>query len=596
VERVSDSMRILSDAELEAPLEAEVIDDAGPTPGVAIPGYVLHAEISTGGQATVYRATQETTGKRVAVKVLPGGPFVSAKNRARFDREVQALAALDHPHIVGIVDRGRTADGSFFLVMDYVDGVSLDTHVFGLRHRRGGVRAICELFIKIARAVEEAHRAGIVHRDLKPSNIRIDRAGEPRVLDFGLARFGDVSSIDAEHDALKLTMTGQVVGSLPWASPEQARGQSARLDGRSDVYSLGVMLYESVSGQYPYEVFGPIDEVIANITAMAPRPLALPHGAVSEKIEAGKLEAVIVTASQKDPGRRYATAGELAHDLARLLAGELTVAAPIRRRRAWQWALALLPMLLAGGVLAWQYQRWYPTITPVVLPAREHEIGLRFVRIPQGMARIGAEKTEPGWQQDEQPFVITIPRPFYISTTEVTRAQFRQIMPESALVDAVLLDSAPATGVTWQEAVEFCRRLSARDGRTYRLPTESEWEYAARAGSNAMVAGTRRIDQMAWHAGNAGGTLRAVGGKLPNHWGLYDMQGNAAEWCSDHYYRTHEIRERGLDQNVLDYVYIVRGGSVVEPPETHRLARRDHRSGSSRDPHTGFRVVMEVTD
>ncbi len=243
----------------------------------AIAGYQVLREISRGGQAVVCEAIQQSTGRKVAIKIMREGPLASPRERARFDREVQVLAALNHPNIVRVVDRGATADGSFFLVMDYVGGPPLDEWLlqYYRAHPDGPPPSdpseLLRIFLKICDAVSAAHLRGIVHRDLKPPNIRMDEHGEPIILDFGLARTAFTAMTD-EQTPQMVSITGQFMGSLPWASPEQAEGISEKIDIRSDVYSLGVILYQMLTGRFPYQVAGTMRDILNNIITATPPP------------------------------------------------------------------------------------------------------------------------------------------------------------------------------------------------------------------------------------------------------------------------------------------------------------------------------------
>lgn len=280
----------------------------------AFAGYEVVREFRRGAQGVVYQAVQKSTQRRVAIKVMKEGPFASKTDKARFDREVQTLGQLKHPNIVAIHGTGIAA-GHYYFVMDYISGDALDAHVASTKPT---TQSLLNLFAKICDAVNAAHLRGILHRDLKPNNIRVDENGEPHVLDFGLAR-----SADDATDRTAVTVTGQFVGSLPWASPEQADGTSSAIDVRSDVYSLGVMLYQLLSGRFPYEVSGGMRETLDRILHTDPAPMRSAAGGVDTDVET-----IVLKCLEKEPERRYQSAGELARDLRHYLAGE-----PIEAKR-----------------------------------------------------------------------------------------------------------------------------------------------------------------------------------------------------------------------------------------------------------------------
>lgn len=289
--------------------------DASPAP-LEFPGYEITGPPQRGGQGVVYEAIQLSTRRRVAIKVMREGPFATLADRARFEREIETLSRLDHPNIVAVHDAGVVA-GAHYFVMDYVDGEALDVHVQNQRLNEYADRApLVRLFMKVCDAVHAAHLRGVIHRDLKPSNIRVDRAGQPHVLDFGLAK-----AIDAETDSL-MTRTGQFVGSLPWASPEQIEGAGSRIDLRTDVYSLGAIFYQLLTGAPPFEVGSNLRIALGNILEREPRrPSALATRAGLPHID-DELDTIVLKCLAKDRERRYQTAGELARDLGRYLAGE----------------------------------------------------------------------------------------------------------------------------------------------------------------------------------------------------------------------------------------------------------------------------------
>ena len=296
------------------------IDLPSPTPNHqlrdSIPGYQIGRKLSEGGQGVIYLAFQKSTRRKVAVKMMRKGPFASQSDKARFDREVQILARLHHPNIVAIHDSGTAAGGHYF-IMDYIAGQSLDEYMRS-PDGPGSIKETLRLFEKICSAVNAPHLAGIIHRDLKPSNIRIDNDGEPYILDFGLAK---VSLSDSEVSMM--TMTGQFVGSLPWSAPEQAGGTSDKVDVRTDVYSLGVILYQMLTDQFPYEVTGNMRDVMDRIMRAEPRRASELRREINDEVDT-----IVLKCLCKERERRYQSAGELARDIQHYLNGQ-----PIEAKR-----------------------------------------------------------------------------------------------------------------------------------------------------------------------------------------------------------------------------------------------------------------------
>jgi len=313
----------------------------------SIPGYRDIRELRRGGQGAVYAALQNSTNRAVAIKLLLDGALASAVARRRFEREVDLAAALRHPNIVSIYDSGVTADGRPYLVMEYIEGRPLDVFVRALRegqtpaetpdflpsahHTRTmptGVSRVIALFTTIAEAVQAAHGRGIIHRDLKPSNIRVTTVGTPVILDFGLAKAITLSTnTDPLNPAARsinqatLSGSGQFLGSLAWASPEQAAGRHNDIDVRTDVYALGVMLYHALTGRFPYDVTSGLRATLEHIEKTEP---IKPSG-IAAWID-DELETIVLRCLAKEPTRRYATAADLARDLRSYLAGEAIIA------------------------------------------------------------------------------------------------------------------------------------------------------------------------------------------------------------------------------------------------------------------------------
>jgi tetratricopeptide (TPR) repeat protein len=301
--------------ELQSLLRATASTERHEAPLPEIPGLRILYELHRGGQGVVYAAVQESTGRRVALKLLLGGRLSSTIQRRRFEREVDLAASLTHPNIVKVFDRGDAPSGEPYYIMELVEGVPLDAY---LRERDPAPRQRLELLRRVADAVSYAHQRAVMHRDLKPANILIDERDEPHVLDFGLAK-------PAEHAATlsPATEAGGFVGTLRYASPEQVKGDPDAVDVRTDVYSLGVILYESLAGRFPYPEGASLSALIRSISNDAPlRPrLANPRLAPD-------LETIILKAMEKDPARRYQSASELAADIHRFLRSEPITARP----------------------------------------------------------------------------------------------------------------------------------------------------------------------------------------------------------------------------------------------------------------------------
>jgi serine/threonine-protein kinase len=347
--------------------------------------YLIQRKLGAGGMADVYLAEDQELGRRVALKMLNDRHAGDEQFVERFRREAQSAAGLNHPNIVSIFDR-RQAEGTYYIAMEFLDGRTLKELL--IKNGPTPIAIAIDYARQILSALSFAHRHGIVHRDIKPHNIVVNPDGRLKVTDFGIARSG----------ASQMTEAGSIVGTAQYLSPEQARG--APVDPRSDLYSLGIVMYEMLTGRVPFTGDAPVEIAMKHLSAVPDPPSKtreeVPHD----------LDAVVMRALAKDPDHRYASAEEMDADLARVArglavsrkteeamtqvlagAGATAVSSaqtmvarprvvtppappayrpqstsyeyrePPRRRSVWPWLLGLLALVIAGGAGYLLYDR-----------------------------------------------------------------------------------------------------------------------------------------------------------------------------------------------------------------------------------------------
>ena len=306
--------------------------------------------LGEGGMGVVYEAEQERPQRTVALKVIKSG-LADPKLIRRFEQEALALGRLQHPGIAQVYEAG-TAESGFgpqpYFAMEFIRGQPLleyaNAHQLNARER-------LELIAKICEAVHHAHQRGIIHRDLKPGNILVDETGQPKILDFGVAR-----ATDSDARVTRQTDLGQLVGTLAYMSPEQVLADPLELDTRSDVYALGVILYELLAGRLPYKISPKLHEAVQTIREEEPTSLS----AISSAYR-GDVETIVSKALEKDKTRRYASAAELAADIRRYLHDEPIMARPAsatyqlkkfaRRHKALVLGVASVFIVLIAGIV-----------------------------------------------------------------------------------------------------------------------------------------------------------------------------------------------------------------------------------------------------
>jgi serine/threonine-protein kinase len=607
--------------------------------------YLIEHRIGTGGMGSVYCATRLMIGDKVAIKILHPEQVADSQAVERFRREAQAAARLKHPNAVTLYDFGVSQDGLIYLVMEMVEGENLRS----LIQKQGPLApaAAAEIINQVCAALDEAHAQGIIHRDLKPDNIVVwfvTNGLRIKVLDFGIARMRDVSI-----SAGNLTQTGAVMGTPHYMSPEQCMG--AEIDSRSDIYSLGIVLYEMLSGQVPFRSTASTAVAIQHVT-QEPPPLRSINLSISPAVEA-----VVMRALQKRPEDRPQTAGALAQELRESVSGvsssgaqqlfspppfgqhissgantpvsnaPASGAAPTIQFQTPSWAsraatpvgmplqtdvapksgrktlpivIALLVIVLAAGAVLWFLKAGKSKAKDEPIKEATAEI-----TPPPGMAYVAGGEFLMGSDDgpiSERPRHKVYVNAFFIDLYEVTCEEYQKFIlatgrqsPDSWQGKQYPAGAArqPVTGVTWDDAAAY----AAWAGK--RLPTEEEWEYAARGSEgrrypwgDEFKEGRANIDTSAIGHPSDAGIFRE--GASP--FGVFDMVGNVWEWTSTLYeaYPGGELTDRKMGE-----LRVIRGGcyesSRDQATTTFRLGwpARPIEKNTNYDQ-TGFRCARDV--
>jgi serine/threonine protein kinase len=570
--------------------------------GQSLGRYHILKQLGEGGMAIVYKARDTNLDRDVAIKVIRTdifGPAILKRLLERFKREGQALAKLAHPNIVTVLEYGEH-NGAPYLVMPYLPGGTLKSRINKPIQYQDAVH----LLIPIAQALAHAHEQGIIHRDVKPANILITRTGEPMLSDFGIAKLLDT------EETRELTGTGVGIGTPEYMAPEQGMGQS---DERADIYALGIVFYELVTGRIPYRA----DTPMAILMKKSQEPLPRPKSFVPSLPDS--VENVLIKVLARDPNNRYQTAREFADALERLARGE-TVTREISKsskpNSAWLWVglgalviilvVFLIDRLTGRGVAEalptsapaniststpFNTQTPSDTNTPRVTSTPELNIGsvmtgndgMTLLYVPAGEFTMGNNDGN----DKEKPAHTVYLDAYWMDQTEVTTAMYAKCVDagackppsdtssytRSSYYGNSQFNNYPIIFVDWYQAKNYCEWV---DGR---LPTEAEWEKAARGTDGRIYSwGNNYPNSNLLNYNGENDDTQAVGsypgGASP--YGLLDMAGNVWEWVADWYdkgYYVHSPSSNPLGPSSGEF-RVMRGGSWSYTANEVRSASR----------------------
>ena len=598
--------------------------------------YQILEKIGAGGMGQVYKAFHSNTERVVAIKVILGKGKIEPEVVKRFEREVKAAAKLVHSNIITVFDADQ-ADGRIFMVMEYIKGDDL-----GEILRKKGQLSVSETvnyMLQAARGLKYAHDQGVIHRDIKPGNILVDPTGNVKIVDMGLAKIeikGD------EEELSKLTADLSVMGTIDYMSPEQAES-TKDVDSRADIYSLGATLYYVLMG----EVLYPGKNIIQKILSHRESPI--PSLRINRPDVPPSLDMIFTKMVAKKVEDRYSSMAEVISALSKLEVGTEGDSAGTEDKLTTHFERGSHPetvgfksfktivskklnketlMHVTGKTVAYISGIFRKTNNHKVLAAtgiivlvllvlmllkkpadsninpkpneplkmglsspgtsgKEEvvdlgkDIKLDLVLIPVGKFMMG----DPGADHE-----VTLTKPFYMGKYEVTQEQWESVVgnnPSSKTKGAKL----PVTDVSWNDSQDFIKKLNAKTNGGYRLPTESEWEYACRAGTKTAYSFGDVLTKSDANYNEPGGRIKEVGSYKPNAFGLYDMHGNVWEWCEDwygDYPAGSAIDPMGPatgDRRVM------RGGSFVNYVSHVRPSHRNSNSPTSRSFVAGLRLA-----
>ena len=495
--------------------------------------YKVKEKIGQGGFGAVYRVYDKKMEIEKALKVVPEAIANDEEAMANLSSEAKTMAKLTNDNIVRVYEFSQTGDIKY-LDMEFIGGGTLTSLKLKGEGKKLSEEKTLEIGKEIAKGLSYAHKKQVIHKDIKPANILLTKDGKAKIMDFGIS--------ETVRTSMSRINNSSSSGTLVYMSPEQIRGKD--IGREADIYSFGAMLYELLSGNPPFYK-GDINYQILN-----EKPSIIEG--ISEKTNSFLQKCL--AKDYKDRFRNF-------EQVIDYLEGKENI---------------------QGDVFINVFAIFPPTnIT--------NTIGTEFILVEKGTFQMGSNNGD----SDEKPIhTVNITKDYYIGKYEVTQKQWKAVMGSN--LSYFKGDNLPVERVSWNDVQEFIEKLNQKEGTyKYRLPTEAEWEYAARGGNKSKgytYSGSNNISDVAWYWDNSGIKTHIVGTKSPNELGIYDMTGNVYEWCNDWYGNYSSGSQNDPQGANSGSSRVLRGGSWSSNAYYCRVANRSCHSAGSSSNFNGFRL------